>query len=163
MAHFLRRIVDQGINAIVVSQATIAATVQMGLEPMVRGYVLAVRRLEYAVNGPRADDVYIALFEASNWLVSIAARTQLENDDEEAVRLARNRTHHQWASAVQQDASGAWTWRPLENLPTPEEAKYRGATLEPKYRTQLANKPVIEVFRRLQPQIEALAPGTDLT
>jgi hypothetical protein len=52
----------------------------------------------------RARDALVPLFEALNWAVSIdltleEAGTPLENDPLSAVRFARNRVHHQWATA----------------------------------------------------------------
>lgn len=135
----------------------------MGIAPMVRGYVLAVRRLRDGVNRSHANDIYIALFEATNWLDSLGERDAGLNSREEvqAIKFIRNRTHHQWASAVQ-NQDGHWRWRPLDNLPVPENPKHRNARSEPLYIRHLADKPVTEAFDVVQPRVVALAPDVDL-
>lgn len=45
----------------------------------------------------------------------------------------------------------------------PAVAPHRNAKLEPMYQQRLAGEPVIDVFRRLQPDVEALAPAADLS
>jgi hypothetical protein len=142
----------------------ISATVQMGLQPMVRGYVLANRRLHNAVERSHAFDIYAALFEVSHWIDSLSERdTGLNGRDQvQAVKFARNRSHHEWASAVQNTAE-EWTWRPLENLPIPEKSFHRNAKLEPIYQQHLEGTRVVDVFDQLEPFVVALAADADLT
>ena len=64
-----------GLVAEVNTVASIQAVVLMNIEPMVRGYVLANRRLHDAVARSFAPDIYIALFEISNWLDSLSELT----------------------------------------------------------------------------------------
>jgi hypothetical protein len=161
----IRRIIRlTGIASEVNVAGSMRAAVLMNIAPMVRGYVLANRRLHSAVTRSDAPDLYIALFEIVNWLDSLSERDKSLNSRNEvqAVKLPRNRTHHQWASAVQNTA-GVWTWRPLENLPLPEEPKNRNEKLEPIYQRHLEGKPVVDVFDRLEPFVVALAPDVDLS
>jgi hypothetical protein len=156
-----REVVVQGGAAVTVSLVVLKDTAVA-----VHGYVLPVRRLAAAAeaNPSNPGDVYIALFEAMNWLVSIADRCSLRgNADVQAVTLARHRTHHASASAIQQldPPSGIWSWRPLESLPY--DPKYRSEGLEPSYSNRLADEPMLEVFRRLEPVMLALAPTANPT
>jgi hypothetical protein len=161
----VRRIVRTlGIVSEVNVVGSIRAAVLMNIAVLVRGYVLALRRLHDAVTESHANDIYVALFEASNWLDSISERDAGLNSRAElqAVKFVRNRTHHQWASAVQlQDEE--WRWRPLENLPVPDDPKHRNAKLEPLYERHLAGRPVVDVFDGLEPHVTALAPDADLS
>jgi hypothetical protein len=164
MTIFRRRIVDIGLAGQVGAAGSLSATVQMGIQPMVRGYVFATRRLRDAVNRSDALDIYAALFEVSSWLDSLSERDAGLNgrDDVQAAKFARNRTHHQWASGVQNDG-GEWRWRPLENLPVPDDPKHRNTKLEPVYQRRLERNRVVEVFDRLERFVVALAPGVDLS
>jgi hypothetical protein len=86
---------------------------------MVRGFVLAVRRYEVAVDAERSSDVHIALFEAFAWLDRLDERCKLSGTDHvRALRFVRQRTHHQWAAATHPDqAIAGWRWYGLEILP----------------------------------------------
>lgn len=68
---------------------------------MVRGYVLATRRLRDGVNRSQVDDIYAALFEVINWLDSLSERDAGLNsrDEVQAIKFVRNRTHHHWAES----------------------------------------------------------------
>lgn len=155
----------------------ISITVPLAL--MVRGYVHAHRRLEERLAEAPKDawDTSISLFEVGNWLVSLAERCDLRgNVDLRALTFLRNRKHHHWAAAVYFDATtNAWRWCTPDVLPEPRRSAYpagptgqrayekhldrKGETV---YRAQLAERPITDVFRRLEPIITALAPDADL-
>jgi hypothetical protein len=141
--------------------------VRMGTATMVRGYVLATRRLRDAVDRSHPEDIYIALFEATNLLDSlseepISEEPRLNSRGEvQAIKLLRNRTHHQWASAVRRHDDGNWRWRPLGELAFDPE--YKNEKLKPSYKRHLEGKPVVETFRQLEPHVTALAPNVDLS
>jgi hypothetical protein len=141
----------------------IHSAVLMNVAVMVRGYVLATGRLGDAVDRSHVNDIYAALFEVTNWLESLSERDAGLNSrgDVQAIKFARNRTHHHWASAVQRQ-DDEWTWRPLDNLPVPEQPKHRNAKLEPLYVRHLAGRPVVDAFGALEPAVIALAPDVDL-
>jgi hypothetical protein len=161
----IRRIVHTlGIESAVNMSDSIRAAVLMNIAVLVRGYVLAIRRLRDAIERSHPPDIYAGLFEASNWLDSLSERDAGINSraDLQAVKFVRNRTHHQWASAVQLK-DGVWQWRPPENLPLPDDPRHRNEKLEPGYQRHLADKPLIDVFDSLESYVTALAPDTDLT
>ena len=79
-------------------------TSQVAITTLVRGFDEAHERLTLAISNRNtpAEDVFLPLFEALNWAValsdlarevgvSIAARS----NDQDALRFARNRVHHQ--------------------------------------------------------------------
>jgi hypothetical protein len=167
--------------------ATFAASspkisVTMPLAWIVRGYVLAGKRMEDRLvdsASGNAVDVSIALFELGNWFVSLVERRPdlAGNADVRALTFLRNRKHHHWAAAVYYDKAGTgeWRWFTADVLPEPRRSDYspdpdgqrrylthldRGG--ESMYRQQLAQRPVREVFHRLEPVIIALAPDADL-
>jgi hypothetical protein len=127
---------------------------------LVRGYLEAVRRLVAAADASATDagDLCIALFEATNWLDSIASRHGLGNPDVQALRFVRQRTHHGWAAAVSYDrALSDWTWSPRENLPDPS-SQHEKPELERLYVELLAGKPVRDAFDRIEGVIRRTAP-----
>jgi hypothetical protein len=153
-------------------------SVTMPLAKMVRGYVLAHRRLE-EVAGAYAS---IPLFEIGHWLVSMSDRKDIaegfrEDPDVRALRFLRNRIHHHYAAAVFIDPdTQEWRWYRAEVLPEPAREEYsedeRGEQAYEKhldrkgegfYRRQLEEQPMLDVFRRLEPLVIALAPDADLT
>jgi hypothetical protein len=153
-------------------------SVTMPLAKMVRGYVLAHRRLEEVV-GAYAS---IPLFEIGHWLVSISDRKDIVEEfrkdaDVRALRFLRNRIHHHYAAAVFIDPdTQEWRWYRAEVLPEPAREEYsedeRGQRAyeqhldrkgEGFYRRQLEEQPMLDVFRRLEPLVIALAPDADLT
>lgn len=93
---------------------------------MLTGLRNAVRRLEIADSDQNADELFIAVFEASNWAVSLDDRIGMSwrprGGDTPlkaawhaevpgghliaATRFVRNRIHHQWADALRADSSG---------------------------------------------------------
>jgi len=147
--------------------ATIQAVVQMSLPRMVRGFVRSANRVGLAIDAQNSDDVYISLFEAATWLDTLDERCKLRGHsrDVQAVLFVRQRTHHNWAAAASPPVPGSgqaeWEWRPFENIPL--NPKRRDEDLERAYRERLERKPVMEVFERLRPMIEALAPDTDVS
>jgi hypothetical protein len=138
-------------------EARISAVVQKDVRVAKRGFLKAVERLETAVaEGPDgADDVYISIAEAADWLDSLSAHTDISsNVDAQAVLFARHRTHHQMASIAYFDEnSDTHVWRPVTQLPEPEEVQHRGDKIKPFYSKRLAGKPVLEVFTRLKPVV----------
>jgi hypothetical protein len=133
--------------------ASLSAVVQKDIRVAIKGYLRALDRLEVAVaKGPdEPDDVYISIAEATNWLVSIAERTSLSgNVDVQAVVFARHRTHHHLASVSYYDeARAAHLWRPVTQLPEPEDAQYMDDKRKPFYAERLAGEPVLDVFARI--------------
>jgi hypothetical protein len=118
------------------------------------GYLRAVQRLKVAVAAGDVDGVYIYATEAVNWLVSIAGGSNPKGDqDVEALRHARNRSHHTWASIVFHNEEGEWFWRPASQLPQPEDPRNAGTHLAPIYARRLGGKPMLDVFERLAPKI----------
>src|SRR5262249_43798175 len=114
----------------------------------------ALKRLMDATAVGDADGVYISVTEATNWLVSIADGSTLKGDqDVEALRHARNRSHHNWASIVFQNDTGTWLWRPASQLPAPTDQKKRGVRLEPIYVRVLEGQPMLDVFGRLASKV----------
>jgi hypothetical protein len=154
-----RKIVTLGVATEVNTAATIRAVVVKNISVPVRGYIGAVRRLEAAVARGDAtpDDVFIAIFEAGNWLSSIAKQPGLTSDPlVRGLNFARNRTHHQFASIAEWDGR-TWIWR-VANLPEPVNERHRDEKRRPLYEQHLAGNPVLDVFRRLEPKVTALAP-----
>src|SRR5579864_256950 len=77
---------------------------------LLRGFDAAYQRLRPYVTDPHSlpDDAFLPLFEALNWLVVLSdlARASgdpvpVDPDDLLGLRFARNRTHHQWAMALE--------------------------------------------------------------
>ena len=143
--------------------AELRAAALMNIRVMVRGYVLAVRRLHDAVERSHAEDIYAALFEATNWLDSLSERDSGFNsrDEVKGVKYVRNRAHHQFASLVQLQ-NNEWRWRPLENLPLPDERRHHNRKLEPFCKRHLADSSVTAIFETIEPYVVALAPDVDL-
>jgi hypothetical protein len=153
-----------GLSAGLTLVGSLEAKVMMGSQPMVRGYVKAVDRLAdaLAAGAARPDDVYAGLFEASHWLSSISDRFPNQfklSPQAQAIRYARNVTHHNWASAVEWDTLNGWRWRDVNLLPSP----VRNPDLRADYMQQLQGRPVIDGFRAVQYRVVKLAPGVDLT
>jgi hypothetical protein len=153
--------VTGAVSASVSVTASISAVVQKNVSVAVRGYVKALRRLEEAATDEhRPDDVYIALAETTNWLNSISSFSELRGTIQglplvQAVSFARDRMHHQWASVTYPDHEGAWVWRPAEQLPPPDKSAHSGAKKEPFYTAHLADRPILDVLRKLEPMIRA--------
>jgi hypothetical protein len=142
-------------------------SVTMPLAWMVRGYVLAVRRLTAASTRStgNARDLAIAVFEAINWLDSLADRCKLRGDVKvQALTFARHRTHHQWAAAMYYDsATQDWRWYRVEILPLAENPKHQSQSLEPFYVQHLAERRVFDVFKHIENVVLSVAPDADLS
>jgi hypothetical protein len=142
--------------------ADLGAAVSKHIRVAAKGYFAAVERLRQAVphGSEEPDDVYIALTEAVSWLWIIANATGNlgENKDAMAVTFARNRSDHHLASMTYFDEDiGTQFWRPETQLPDPPN--YPSKETKELYRQRLANKPVLEVFDRLEPVVAALTPN----
>jgi hypothetical protein len=126
------------------------------------GVLKAVERLETAIaRGPDgADDVYISIAEAADWLHSLSDQTDISgNVDAQAVLFARHRTHHQMASNAYYDEDRAThLWRVVTQLPEAQEERNRRENIKPLYVKRLAVKPVVEVFTRLKPIVVSAQP-----
>lgn len=149
---------DVGISPAVAGTSDVIAKIVVlkGLPVQKEGYRRALGHLEAAVAAGDVDGVYIYVTEAANWLVSLADGSNLKGDqDVRAVRHARNRSHHTWASIVfpDPDEEGAWIWRPASQLPMPVDPDDVGAHIEPIYIRRLEGKPMLDVFERLAPKI----------
>jgi hypothetical protein len=110
-----------------------------------------------------ADAVFLPLFEALSWTVSIDERLQriwkaaptnpdkwwsegfTHGDVVKGVRFARNRVHHQWADALwpsRHEGRVIWRWRPT--LPAG-----RNRTGEGEYADRVATRPAIDTLSDL--------------
>ena len=139
--------------------ATLSVAISKALSVPARGFREAVADVRRASAQNDVDGLFIAVTNAAQWLTAITwQKADLKNNqDVVALSFARDRAHHQLGSPISQDASGTWTWRPLEVLPLPEP-RFQGRTHEQEaYRTRLANAPLLDVFGRLEPVIVALA------
>jgi hypothetical protein len=158
--------VTGAVSASVGVTASILGSVEKNVSVAVRGYVKSLRRLEDAATDEhRPDDVYIALAETTNWLNSISSFSKLRGTIHgrhlvEGVSFARDRMQHQWASVTYRDHEGAWVWRPAEQLPPPDDSANSGAKKEPFYTAHLADRPILDVLRQLEPMIRALLTST---
>jgi hypothetical protein len=136
------------------------------LEVAVRGYRAAVQRFVSAVTRCAVDesaDVHIALFEALNWLDSIAEgkgalSKGLRGDYRvRGLRFVRGRAHHHWAQATYASATGEWFWQGLDVLPrAPEFHENPGG--QKAYTTCLERKPVLASLQH----VERLLPASPL-
>jgi len=136
-----------------------AVVVLRDLPIQARGYFLAVQRLR--ADDANGRDLYISLVETINWLTAISHSAGLQSDpDAQAVRFARHRAHHHFASSIENAGSG-WTWRAAAALPRPTDPRFDNPKLRQHYEQQLQGKPVLEVFDRLGPKIAKVAPGSD--
>lgn len=138
---------------------SVSAVVAKSVAVPVKGFVLALNRLrEVAGSATDPDAVYIYVFETANWVASFSDNARLSGDsDVQAVSFVRNRNDHHWASVTFFDESHEkWVWRPASQMP--EHPKYPDEKLKRLYKAQLENRPVLEVFERLEPKILSLAP-----
>jgi hypothetical protein len=137
------------------------ATVSMHDGLLVGGFLQAVQRLEAAIADgiEGASDLYIALFEAFNWLDSIDERHGLSGDAHvQALKYVRQRTHHGWAAAAMFDsARSEWVWYRSEILPAPRPSSAKPG-LQRTYDRLLAERPVLSVFRKLAKLVGDLDP-----
>jgi hypothetical protein len=118
------------------------------------GYDDALDRLRNAITAADVHRVYTSVSEALNWLVSITDRSALGSDDDaKALRHARNRSHHQSASIVFVDKSGAWFWRLESQLPPPTNKRFDNASLKKMYAQRLEGQPLLDVFGRLASKV----------
>ena len=135
----------------------------MSLELVARGFLLAVERFREAVAAQTAGgdvDAQIYIFEALNWLDSLAEQPQLQTDsDVQGFQFIRHRTHHNWAAGLNRtSASAEWIWRRVDSLP-PASPGRENPMLQRCYENGLEGRPVGEVLRRLERKVAALAPN----
>jgi hypothetical protein len=133
-----------------------AATDRVELRTFVRGFDLAHKRLRGRVSREATpDEVFLPLFDTLNWAVALIdlardldKEIKADPDDLWALRLARNRSHHQWANVLTitdvlnpeggttrhggtRPGSGrttivrpitvqAWAWKEFDALPPPD-------------------------------------------
>lgn len=135
------------------------------------GFARALDRLkaEIVKGEPDPKDLFIALFETLDWLVSAKVEDQLTGVVQEkakGIRYARNRVNHQWADALKlQDmpfptvltnlAGGSrvihppvvkmWCWKPIAQLPPPDP-RFPGTDIEPFYQQHLEGKLALEAL-----------------
>jgi len=143
------------------SEVSAEVVVLRDLPIQAQGYFLALRRLRDDVANGR--DPYISLVETINWLTAISNSKApgLKGDvDIQAVRFARHRAHHDFASSVENAGSG-WTWRAAAALPRPTDPRHDKEKQRQLYERRLQGKPVLDVFDRLEPKIAKAAPGSD--
>jgi hypothetical protein len=97
-----------GMTATVGATARAEAVVAKTIALQVHAFRLALGRLEAAIEATLADDVYIALTEATYWLASVAETDKsLKTDgDVLAVTFVRDRLFHQTASPTYLDDDG---------------------------------------------------------
>ena len=122
------------------------------------GYRRAVQRLRKTIDGCDGVGVYISVTEAVAWASSLADRAQLKDDpDFSALNYARDRSHHQWASIVEEAEDKDWKWRTADQLPTSTKEQHQGLKDKlPNYKTRLEGRPILEVFERLTSVIGGL-------
>jgi hypothetical protein len=137
---------------------SVELTVEKDIAVQVHGYLSARRRLADAIAAGEGDvvanDVYSALVETCEWVATLAKRSRLMGDaDADAVTFARDRHHHHAASTAQ-FVNGRWEWRPAAVLPL--DPKHPGVARRRCYEQQLEQKPLLEVFGRLEPKIRCL-------
>jgi hypothetical protein len=116
---------------------------------LLTGFETARSRFVGIRNSTDGEKLFLPLFETLNWAVALddhvaahwsphgtplglAWRTHVRNSDiVSAVRLVRNRVHHQWADALELQDGRAyptmyaksfveWCWRSLDSLPVSE-------------------------------------------
>lgn len=111
---------------------------------LVDGYRRALARFTETAHQRERKERFIPLFETLNWAVAIMDKESTLREDEivVALRFARNRVHHQLAEALEpRDVPRAvittavrgqsrmvgpptvldWFWKPVDQLPEPEE------------------------------------------
>ena len=143
-------------------------------EWFVEGLRRALKRLNESISkGDVAPvETFVPLFETLHWIVAAKVESRLKGRDQwelaRAIRFARNRVNHQWASALSlQDkpfpsvktnvTSGSriyyppvvkmWCWVPVESLPVPEESRHLDQDVrEPLYRDRLAGHLTLEAL-----------------
>jgi hypothetical protein len=127
---------------------------------LIRGFELASRRFNELIRCTDPDAIFMPLFEALNWAVSIDDRLKDSWEAEprsmkwwtegfthgevvNGVRFARNRVHHQWADALGPTyartldfPAGFIEWRWHRTLPPG-----RDTTFEPEYEARVAGNP----------------------
>lgn len=129
---------------------------------LLRGLGEASQRIEEAKLERDPDAMFIAMFNGLNWIVSIHEWISSSDDRARwdarpefldllrALRFARNRVHHQWATAlVPEDGTSfplkfpaafiTWMWLPRAELPLAERPDDAGADA---YDRHLAGKDV---------------------
>ena len=127
---------------------------------LVLGYHRALARLD-AVGASDADEAFIPLFEALNWVAAIDWRISRDfapdgldlmprKEWERRVstdstifglRFARNVVHHDWTHAIEWTVDG-WRWRPGADLPSERKG-------HDDYKRELAAKLVIPTLHSL--------------
>jgi hypothetical protein len=159
---------------------------------LLRGYRQAVARFNRAAQTKAPEPALIALFEALNWAVALDQRigrhwapdgqslgrtwhdspSVLNGKLIEAIRFARNSTHHDWSDVVRLDQGFSfplqlplvffeWRWRDVTELP----ARARDARQREAYAAHLAGEParntlmaLLESFTRVQHLLEPPRP-----
>jgi hypothetical protein len=133
---------------------SVGISMSLPLDWMARGFIAAVERSERAAKAPGkkiARDLAIALFEAGNWIDSMASRcSDLAGDVRaQGFRFVRNQTHHQYAAAVEFDESrDEWVWRDPAYFPEAPEG-FRDERKERCYRQALQGRAVTETLRHI--------------
>ena len=101
---------------------------------LVRGLQAAYQRILETRKSQSRDDMFIPVFDALNWAVTIEFRDEWRSCDSDlgelfqALRFVRNRVHHQWAVAIYWKDGAVfpikfptpwheWLWRSRGDLP----------------------------------------------
>lgn len=136
---------------------------QISLPELLDGFKQSHQRFQVAKNNIDEKQMFITLFEALNWVVSIDDRLRDRNSNWQdqfgkqgetvkAIRFARNRVHHQWAYILHiRDGVTLpvrlptplfdWVWIAATQLPAVAK-RYEDPKGEKLYRQLLENKPV---------------------
>jgi hypothetical protein len=144
-------------SGIIAASTTVSAVVAVVKSPgwAVAGFRAALERCR-AANTPEAD-ISHPLFEVVTWLDSLVGqRPELNgNTSIRAAVFARARYHHHWASIVYFDEHGERRWRPLGQLPIPNDPRHMNEGGARTYESVLAGKPLFPVLARIERAVES--------
>jgi hypothetical protein len=154
---------------------------------LIEGFARALGRFKAEVEKGDADpqEMFIPLFEALHWAVSLSDRVGRshfkagsEREARDGIRFARNRVGHQWARAFELSdvpfpsvttklvgsssqiiapaVVKAWCWCDAKKLPVPPDPKHRNPTLEKVYTAKLQGRPALQALDVFAAAVERL-------
>lgn len=137
--------------------------VTLPVDWMVKGFERALDRLRDAAAAPdhiTARDVSIALFEVCSWLDSLNDRfPQLKGSPHiRALLFVRNRTHHNFASALYSDPQTAeWSWYGPEVFPIPKNPNHLNPRGQRAYERVAARRSLSYVLAGIERAVRKLS------